>query len=146
LLILIYIMNQTYFTENAYLCSRKARETPSHLNLTKLLFTMTFYKHPIRPMVGRERELMSFFLKQVKQWSGLTSALETTAGMNGKWINPQKPYEIDATKMMRLLFVKALYQDEEEYASDALAFRQAALDFCKSHNITIVKKKKRKVS
>lgn len=105
---------------------------------------MTYYKQPIPPMEGRERELMSFFLKQVKKWAGLTSAVEATAGMNGKWINPKNPYEINATKMMRLLFVKALYQDEEEYIADALEFRQTALDFCKANNITLIQKRKGK--
>ena len=98
---------------------------------------MTYYKQPIPPMEGRERELMSFFLKQVKKWAGLTSDVEATAGMNGKWINHKNPYEINATKMMRLLFVKELYQDEKEYITDTLEFRKKALDYCKANNITL---------
>ena len=106
---------------------------------------MSYYKQPISPMEGPERELMTFFLKQLKQWRGLKSTIEKIAGLNGKWMNPNEPYEIDATKMMRLLFIKALYQEEEdEYLKDAMDFREIAIEFCKAHNITLDKKKSNK--
>ena len=36
-------------------------------------------------MIGREKELMSFFLKQIKQTLGLTTTIEKIGGINGKW-------------------------------------------------------------
>lgn len=96
-----------------------------------------YYKHPTSLMAGPEKELMSYFIKQIKKAIGLTSAIERNGGINGKWINPEKPYELQATKMMRMLVVKTLYLDEDEYIRDALEFRQFTLDFCKAHDITL---------
>ena len=103
---------------------------------------MSYHRAPIPLMAGREKELMSYFLKQSKKWEGLTSAFEKTAGMNGKWVNPEKPYELNATKMMRMMMVKALFQEEDEYIEDALAFRRFALDYCEAHSITLDHKPK----
>lgn len=105
---------------------------------------MNFFKQKIRSIEGRERELMVFFLQQIKRYVGLTSALEATAGINSSWIKPEKAYNLDALKMLRILVIKALYLDEDEYIKDALAFREDALKFCKENDIVILKKTNKK--
>ena len=97
---------------------------------------MDYYKSPILPMAGPERELMAFFLKQVKHTFGLKSALDKIAGINGKWFNHNEPFNISASKMMKALALKSLIQEEDEFVEDAKAFRRYAIDFCNAHGIT----------
>ena len=93
-------------------------------------------------MESEERELMELFFKQIKRWKGLTSLIEKVGGINGKWINPNSPYEITSTKGMRMVCIKAAYQEEDEYIQDALEFRQYAIEFCKINGLTPNRKPK----
>jgi hypothetical protein len=103
---------------------------------------MAFYKKKTPLMESRERELMEFFLHQIKRWKGLTSIIATSGGINGKWINPNSPYEITSTKGMRMVCFKAAYQEEDEFIQDALEFRQFSIEFCKINGLTPNRKPK----
>ena len=93
-------------------------------------------------MASKERELMEFFFNQIKRWKGLTSVIATSGGINGKWFNPNNPYEITSTKGMRMVSIKAAFQEEDEFIKDAMEFRQFSIEFCKAHDITPYRKPK----
>ena len=101
---------------------------------------MDFKKKKTPIMKGKESELTAFFLNQIKRWKGLTTAIEKVAGINGKWTNPNKPYELNATKGYRMIVVKILFLDLEEYIQDALEFREFVLEFCEDNGITLDRK------
>ncbi len=85
---------------------------------------------------------MKLFFNQIKRWKGLTSSIEKVGGINGKWINPNSPYEITSTKGMRMVCIKAAFQEEDEYIKDAMEFRQFAIEFCKTNGLTPNRKPK----
>ena len=93
-------------------------------------------------MASKERELMEFFFNQIKRWKGLTSVIATSGGINGKWFNPNNPYEITSTKGMRMVSIKAAFQEEDEFIKDAMEFRQFSIDFCKTYGLTPDRKPK----
>ena len=103
---------------------------------------MAFYKKKTPLMESRERELMEFFLHQIKRWKGLTSIIATSGGINGKWFNPNNPYEITSTKGMRMVSIKAAFQEEDEFIKDAMEFRQFSIEYCQTHGITLDRKPK----
>ena len=93
-------------------------------------------------MASKERELMEFFFNQIKRWKGLTSIIATSGGINGKWFDPNNPYEITSTKGMRMVSIKAAFQEEDEFIKDAMEFRQFSIDFCKTYGLTPDRKPK----
>ena len=93
-------------------------------------------------MASKERELMEFFFNQIKRWKGLTSVIATSGGINGKWFDPNNPYEITSTKGMRMVSIKAAFQEEDEFIKDAMEFRQFSIDFCKTYGLTPDRKPK----
>ena len=93
-------------------------------------------------MASKERELMEFFFNQIKRWKGLTSVIATSGGINGKWFNPNNPYEITSTKGMRMVSIKAAFQEEDEFIKDAMEFRQFSIEFCEFYGITLDRKPK----
>ena len=94
---------------------------------------MKFMKKKTPLMKGLERELMSYFLKQIKEVRGLTSALETTAGINGKWLNPDKPYDFGTSKMLKIWFVQSLYFTDEEFIARILELKNLCIKFCEEN-------------
>ena len=103
---------------------------------------MKFKKMRTPLMESEERELMELFFKQIKRWKGLTSLIEKVGGINGKWINPKSPYEITSTKGMRMVSIKAAFQEEDEFIKDAMEFRQFSIEFCKTYGLTPNRKPK----
>ena len=132
-------MNQNRFCEMYYLCSTKAVEAAK---TSKINEQMEFVKRAIPLMEGHERELMAFVFKQVKQTKGLTSALEKFAGINGKWINPNKPYEVSATKLMRIMALSMVFWDDDEFIKRSQELREHSFKYCKTHNIKLYRKHK----
>lgn len=98
---------------------------------------MKFMKKRTPLMKGLERELMSYFLKQIKEVRGLTSALETTAGINGKWLNPDKPYDFGTSKMLKIWFVQSLYFTDEEFIARILELKNLCIKFCEENGIKL---------
>ena len=103
---------------------------------------MAFKKLKTPLMVSEERELMKLFFNQIKRWKGLTSIIATSGGINGKWFNPNNPYEINTTKGIRLVWIKTAYQDEDEYIQDALEFREFVSKFREKYEISLDRKPK----
>ena len=94
---------------------------------------MKYYKRKIPPMEGIERELMVSIFEDVKGVKGLTTALDEIGGINGKWINPDLPLDIDAVKIIRINVFKALYQTEDEYIRDVMKFRRKCIRYAIKH-------------
>lgn len=90
---------------------------------------MKYYKAKIPLLEGIERELMASIFEDVKGVKGLTTALDEIGGINGKWINPNQPSDIDAIKIIRINMFKALYQTEDEYIRDVKKFRKRCIRF-----------------
>ena len=103
---------------------------------------MEFKKMKTPLMVSKERELMKLFFNQIKRWKGLTTFIEKVGGINGKWFDPNNPYEITSTKGMRMVSIKAAFQEEDEFIKDAMEFRQFSIEFCKTNGLTPNRKPK----
>ena len=82
-----------------------------------------FYTRPIHLMDdGLEGKLLSFLFLQIKRKRGLTTFITKKAGINGKWLNPDKPYNISAQHMFKIIEKKADYQGREECMKDMEEF------------------------
>ena len=101
---------------------------------------MSYHKQKTPFMVSKERELMEFFLHQIKRWKGLTSIIATSGGINGKWFDPNNPYEITSTKGMRMVSIKAAFQEEDEHWYPCSP--QFSIEFCKTNGLTPNRKPK----
>lgn len=101
-------------------------------------------KVKIAPIVGKERELMEFRLLQVKAARGVTTDLATRGGINGKWMDPNQAYNIDAIKMLRADVYKAARQSEDEFVEDARRYYKFLVEFAKKYTyelgITVIKR------
>lgn len=84
---------------------------------------MSYYKKPILHLEeGLERELMTLFLKQIKQTKGLTTALDQKGGINGKWLKPDEPYNIFIKNFLKIVFIKTIIQEPDELMDDLVKF------------------------
>lgn len=82
-----------------------------------------YYKQKILQMEeGLERELMVFYLSQIKQARGLTTTLDDDAGINGKWLNPNEAYDIHSKLLLRTVVYKVLFQTKDEVYQDIHEF------------------------
>lgn len=101
-------------------------------------------KSKIAPIVGKERELQEFRLLQVKAARGVTTDLATRGGINGKWIDPNKAYNIDSIKMLRADVYKAARQSEEEFVEDAREYYRFIVEYNKKYayelGLTVIKR------
>lgn len=80
---------------------------------------MRIYKTPIPLMKeGVEKEMMSFILEQIKRSRGLTTIIDQSAGINGKWIKPDAPRNISITLFIRAMLFKIRYQSYDELMRD----------------------------
>ena len=62
---------------------------------------------------GMERDLMSFILKQVKDKRGLTTCLDYSAGINGKWLKPDEVYNFRSNILLKILLYMPCVLDEK---------------------------------
>ena len=62
---------------------------------------------------GTAQRTMKELLTIIKSHRGLTSFLEQH-GINGKWLNPDKPYDIRFSKLNKILEVAHAYRETDE--------------------------------
>ena len=62
---------------------------------------------------GTAQRAMKEFLTIIKSHRGLTSFLEQH-GINGKWLNPEKPYDISFSKLIKILDTAATYRETND--------------------------------
>ena len=67
---------------------------------------------------GKECDLVVLILEQVKAARGLTTILDKQAGINGKWLKPDKPYNISVELFLRVIIYKAHFQIHDEFEID----------------------------
>ena len=67
------------------------------------------------PLLGDEKaqRAMKELLSIIKSHRGLTSFLEQH-GINGKWLNPEKPYDISFSKLIKILDTAATYRETND--------------------------------
>jgi hypothetical protein len=61
--------------------------------------------------------MTNLVLTQVKSHRGLTSFIEKN-GVNGKFLNPEKPYNMRLSKFLKILAIKARYQTDDEFLEE----------------------------
>lgn len=61
--------------------------------------------------------MMNYLLTQVKSHRGLTTFIEHH-GVNGRWLKPDSPYNIRFSKFIKILEIKAHYQNDDEFLDE----------------------------
>lgn len=104
---------------------------------------MSIKKKRIPPMEGLEKEMMTYFLNQLRESKGLITILDQVAGINGKWLKPDAPRNIDASKILRIILIKTAFQTDEELFRDVTNLTNRIRVLIVERNIDIHKKKKK---
>lgn len=78
---------------------------------------------------GLECELLKLIITQVKHVKGLTSILSKEAGINGKWIKPEEPYNFSVKRFLRMIIFKVKYQEIEACMRDIREFLETIYQF-----------------
>ena len=71
---------------------------------------------------GLQREVMMFILHQVKNTKGLTNLLKKKGGMNAKWTNPEKAYNLQANQFFKIVILKVSRQSMKQLIYDLVVF------------------------
>lgn len=66
---------------------------------------------------GTAQRAMKEFLTIIKSHRGLTSFMEQR-GINGKWLNPEMPYDIPFSKLIKILDKAASFRQNDELYMD----------------------------
>ncbi len=66
---------------------------------------------------GVARETVQKLLLQVKNQKGLTSFIQKH-GIHGRYLKEEEPLDISASKLFRIMELKALYQTDDEFIKD----------------------------
>ena len=82
---------------------------------------MSILKREKTPLLepGLAKDIMDTLLEQLKSPHnrGLTRYIEDR-GVNGKDLKPDKPYDLRWTKICKILRLKAVFQDEEDFLTE----------------------------
>ena len=60
---------------------------------------------------------VQLLLSQVKKQRGLTTFIEKH-GINGRWLKPDEPMDIDVNRLFKIISNKAHFQTDEEFIID----------------------------
>lgn len=73
------------------------------------------YKNQKIPLLeeGTAQRTMKELLTIIKSHRGLTSHIERK-GINGKWLNPEMPYDIPFSKLIKILDKAASFRQNDE--------------------------------
>ena len=66
---------------------------------------------------GVAKKTMLLLFQQLRQQRGLTTFIEKH-GINGRWLKPDEPRDINVTKFFKIISNKAHFQTDEEFISD----------------------------
>lgn len=77
------------------------------------------YKNQKIPLLeeGTAQRTMKELLTIIKSHRGLTSHIERK-GINGKWLNPEMPYDIPFSKLIKILDKAARFRQNDELYMD----------------------------
>ena len=94
-----------------------------------------FYEKTPQLGEGVGWSVMNFLLTQVKKHRGLTSFIEKN-GVNGRWLKPDDLYNIRITKFMKIMEIKARYQNDDEFLEEWNALGEFILNLSRvSHHL-----------
>ena len=82
---------------------------------------------------GYQKAAVSFIFQQVKKTEGLTKFLDIGGGINGKWTNPDKAYDIYLSKFMTIVAFKIIKQQIDEVVFDLNEFVLWYSKYIKEH-------------
>ena len=71
---------------------------------------------------GLQRDVMMFILHQVKNTKGLTNLLKSKGGMNAKWTNPEKAYNLQANQFFKIVILKVIRHSMKQLIYDLIDF------------------------
>ena len=71
---------------------------------------------------GLQRDVMMFILHLVKNTKGLTNLLKSKGGMNAKWTNPEKAYNLQANQFFKIVILKVFRQSMKQLIFDLVVF------------------------
>jgi hypothetical protein len=66
---------------------------------------------------GVAKKSMLLLFQQLRQQKGLTTFIEKH-GINGKWLKPDEPMDIDVSRLFKIISNKAHFQTDEEFIAD----------------------------
>ena len=66
---------------------------------------------------GVAKKSMLLLFQQLRQQKGLTTFIEKH-GINGRWLKPDEPRDINVAKFFKIMACKAHFQTDEEFISD----------------------------
>ena len=66
---------------------------------------------------GVAKKSMLLLFQQLRQQKGLTTFIEEN-GINGRWLKPDEPMDIDVNRLFKIISNKAHFQTDEEFISD----------------------------
>ena len=66
---------------------------------------------------GVAKKSMLLLFQQLRQQRGLTSFIEKN-GINGRWLKPDEPMDIDVSRLFKIISNKAHFQTDEEFIAD----------------------------
>ena len=87
-----------------------------------------FYKKTPELGAGLAWSAMNHLFMQIKSHRGLTTFIEHH-GVNGRWLKPDKPFNIRVTMFFKIMEIKAHYQTDEEFLDDWNTLGKHILNF-----------------
>ena len=87
---------------------------------------------------GVAKKSMLLLFQQLRQQKGLTTFIEGN-GINGRWLKPDEPRDINVAKFFKIMACKAHFQTDEEFISDWTEAGKEVLRWVRTLNIDLVK-------
>lgn len=82
---------------------------------------------------GIQRDVMVYILHQVKGAKGLTHLLDNVGGLNGKWTNPQKAYNLSVDQFLKVVILKIHHQPLPQLLTDLKNFANWLKKYIQDH-------------
>ena len=82
---------------------------------------------------GIQRDVMVSILHQVKGTKGLTHLLDNVGGLNGKWTNPQKAYNLSVDQFLKVVILKIHHQPLPQLLTDLENFANWLKKYIQDH-------------
>ena len=82
---------------------------------------------------GIQRDVMVYILHQVKGTKGLTQLLDNVGGLNGKWTNPQKAYNLSVDQFLKVVILKIHHQPLPQLLTDLENFANWLKKYIQDH-------------
>lgn len=106
---------------------------------------MKFHKEKTPLMKeGVEKELMQFILTTTKNTPGATTLLDTSAGINGKWLKLEPVFNIRSNQLLRIFITLYHSMGESEFEKFWNELRTKIKVYVEEHALELGAKSKKK--